>query len=651
MDGQIRAKSNRPLRSGVLTVSGEGTSVELPMKPASSSTTESSTTESSSTGSSSRGSSSTGPGSDEVLGEFEITKDGKFQFQVVDLNGQSSLEPFGETITLLSDERPFIRMTTPPRTSLATPQATLPVALSAEDDYGISLVQLYRSLNDSRALPMNLQLAKPPAHSAGHSHVAPPRRRVYESVRLPLSEYGLEPGDIIKLFGRVEDNDPAGAKGSESSVLTVRIISQEDFERMLRIRKGLEVLLSKYREARRRMEAASEDVARLRKKLAEAPPQGEVSKEVRQELRRLLQRLRKESEATRQAAEHQLPYDIDKNLAPQLERLAQLGAEAAQHLEKLQQQAELANQELALQLEKLAKKLSSQRQQYDDRATVPLELLAAVMPLLADQSRFVALVLRQTDLADRLSSLEGRDGQDDPALKTRMRDLQDDQQQIHEELNSLLEDILDHVEQLPDDPEFQQLGQTAAEFVREVEASGALETMADAADALAEFSGTRAYQKAREAADILAKFLKMCEGMGASGRGCLAFQPSLSNCLGNTIEQLLAEMGMGSGSGGFGMGTGGSGYSARRGPGRNLGLYGSMPGITEASGGGGGADSAHLYGPGNVGRGVANPDEATWTDEPGRQGAGGIGEGAIPARYRRRVGQYFQRIAEELSDW
>ena len=32
---------------------------------------------------------------------------------------------------------------------------------------------------------------------------------------LPLSAYGLRPGDVIKLFARVEDNDPAGAKGSE----------------------------------------------------------------------------------------------------------------------------------------------------------------------------------------------------------------------------------------------------------------------------------------------------------------------------------------------------------------------------------------------------------------------------------------------------
>lgn len=610
---QIRATSNRPLSGGVLTVSGEGTSVELPMKP-------------------------TSPGGREVLGEFEIAHQGKFQFQVIDVDGQSSLEPFGGAITLLADERPFIRMTSPSPMSLATPQAALPAVLSAEDDYGISRVQLFRSLNDSRALAMDIELPNQP------------RRRAYESVRLPLAGYGLEPGDIIKLFGRVEDTDPAGPKGSESSVVTVRIISQEDFERMLRARKGLEMLLSKYREAQRRMEAVAEQIERLRKKLAESPPEGKVADEVREQLRRLLRRLRKESEAIRRAADHQLPYDIDKNLTPQLEQLAQVGQQAARQLEKLDGQAELVNEEVARQLEDLAKKLGAQRKQLGDQAMVPLELLADVMPLLADQSRFVTLVLRQIDLAERLKSLKGHDGEDDPALKVRMRDLQDDQQQIRQELTELLEDILDHVEQVPDRPEFQKLVQTAVEFVRKVESSGASEAMDEAAGALAEFSGTRGYRKAQEAADILAKFLKLCEGIGTAGRGCLAFQPSLSTCLGQTIEQLLAEMATGSGSGGFGGGTGGDGYSARRGPGRNLGLYGSIPGITEALGGGGGADPAYPDAPGTPGQPAANPDQPTGYGVPGRQTAGGIGEGAIPARYRRRVGQYFQRIAEELNE-
>ena len=104
----------------------------------------------------------------------------------------------------------------------------LPVVLAAEDDYGISRIELFRSLNDSRPLPVNVPVKTPPP------------TRWSTTTYLPLSSYGLEPGDEIKLFAHVEDNDPAGAKGAESPVAVIRIISQGEFERMVRARQGLE---------------------------------------------------------------------------------------------------------------------------------------------------------------------------------------------------------------------------------------------------------------------------------------------------------------------------------------------------------------------------------------------------------------------------
>ena len=192
------------------------------------------------------------PGGHEATGEFSIAGDGRFECRVIDEAGRASTESFTGNIVLLADQRPFIRITQPERMSLATPNAMLPVVLSAEDDCGISRLQLYRSLNDSRPLPADLPL--------------PPRQpcRVDEKSILPLAQYGLEPGDIIKLFGRVEDNDPAGAKGAESQVAVVRIISQEEFDRLVRTREGIEALFSKYYAARRRMEGLAAKVDKVR---------------------------------------------------------------------------------------------------------------------------------------------------------------------------------------------------------------------------------------------------------------------------------------------------------------------------------------------------------------------------------------------------
>ena len=63
----------------------------------------------------------------------------------------------------------------------------------------------------------------------------------------------MQPGDEIKSVRRVEDNDPAGAKGSESSVVVVKIISAAEFDRMERGTAGLELLQSKYNQAQLEM--------------------------------------------------------------------------------------------------------------------------------------------------------------------------------------------------------------------------------------------------------------------------------------------------------------------------------------------------------------------------------------------------------------
>ena len=94
----------------------------------------------------------------------------------------------------------------------------------------------------------------------------------------------------------------------------------------------------------------------------------------------------------------------------------------AKELEKLLRERELINKKLAGKLDELAQRLAAGRKQFGERATQPLEYLEAVFPLIVDQERFVMLVLWQQDLAERLSSLKGRDGEDSPSAKARMRE-------------------------------------------------------------------------------------------------------------------------------------------------------------------------------------------------------------------------------------
>ena len=210
-----------------------------------------------------------GASSDTVVGAFTISDGGRIEAWVVDAAGQESSERFSAPVTELVDERPFVRLVEPRAVSYATPTAVIPVVIAAEDDYGIARLQLFRSLNDSRYLPGRVPVAVPPA------------RLAWQVVPLPLAEYQLEPGDEIKLFARVEDNDPQArsasgtpatvGKGAESPVALVRIISQEEFDRVRQTRDALDMLMSKYQEAHRRVESLAEEIEKAAKGGARPP--------------------------------------------------------------------------------------------------------------------------------------------------------------------------------------------------------------------------------------------------------------------------------------------------------------------------------------------------------------------------------------------
>ena len=377
-----------------------------------------------------------------------------------------------------------------------------------------------------------------------------PARRWQDQLQLPLAEYGLSPGDEIKLFARVEDNDPAGGKGAESTVATVRIISQKDFEQLLQMRAGngsVALQVPGRSAAIGAVAGAAPGTATgTGGRRSGGPGDGPAARKTAA----VGCTDSEQAAAINESADHPLPYDVDQNLTEQLRRVGKQLNDAATALESAASTAGPPNRQLADALQKLAQQLDQNRQQFQQQAMQPLEHLAQIYPLMEDESRFVTLVLQQRDLSERLAAVKDSDKQDDPAVQAACADLEEEQRALREELADLLNDIEDHVSQLPDDASLDKLRQTATDFVAAVRDSGAAEAMSNAEMALAEFAGKRGYEEAKRAADILEGLLKKCDGMGGACQGCLAFQPTLSNCLGNTVQQLLAQAGFGSGAGG-----------------------------------------------------------------------------------------------------
>lgn len=622
---EIIARSNRPLSAGLLEITPEGAPTTRPAMPP------------------------LAPGAQEVAATFIVDKPGRFSLKVVDAAGQVSTQSLAAAITLLSDERPFVRLLQPLASSFATPATTLPVEAVGEDDYGVVRVQVYRSLNDSRALPQDFEAPKP----------APVRLPARST--LPLAALGLNPGDVIKLYARVEDNDPAGIKGSESPVSVVRIISEEDYQRMLLARQGMEVLQSKYEQARRRLEAIDREIENIQKeikKLQESDALKQASAEqiqefedaLRQLFKELADKMHGEAREIDKAARQDLPFDIDKALREELGKVSGALREGRDEARRLAGQKDMKVNQMADALDQVRQKLGQQAREFQQNATEPLEHLARIYALLEDEARFVELYQRQRDLEQRLASIKDRQGEDDPRLKARMRDLEAEQRQVREELGRLLNDIESHARELPEKQELAELRQTGLDFAKAVRQSQALEEMAGAESGLAEFSGPRGHGGAKRAADILAGFLNQCQGMQQGGKACLKFSPKLESSLGNTVEQLLEAAGLSSGTseGGQGMGGGGQGgYSARRSTLQNVGLYGGLPTRAQWAGNRGGqADRGRSTG----GRGDdPSSHDSAEVSASEKDRAAGQSDAQVPTNYRRRVSDYFRRVADELE--
>ncbi|MBS0263165.1 MAG: hypothetical protein JSS02_14570 [Planctomycetes bacterium] len=621
----VRARSNRPLSLGTLELTGDDRTERVTLSPAADDGT-----------------------AHEVQGSFTLEYSGRFELHVTDVAGQESHDSLTGQLTVVPDEAPVVRMIEPIAKSLATPTTELPIVVAAEDDYGVAGVQLYRSINDEPLEPIEFTTA------------APPERREEVPLKVPLEQLGLKPGDILKLFARAVDNDPAGAKGTDSEVAVVQIITEEELEQLIRTREGLESLLSKYQEAQRRLEALQEEAEQLRKQIEKRDPSGELSAEERAEMERFSQRIAEEAEAIAKSAEKVLPYDIDQALNEELERLVKRMQETADELQAAAGQPALEAGAASRALAQAQDNLAGEKQELQTDINEPLDKLASLYPLFEDEARFGDLARQQREIADHLASLRNEKQAADPATKARMRELEDAQKENREALEQLLNEIESHAARLPeDDPQSQELAASAREFAQSVKQSEACPQMSAAEQGLQKFSGNEGHSAAKDASETMDSFLSQCEGMGQqAGQACqnLKFKPG-RGAAGETLSQMLADSGR-KRSQQPGQNAGKSSGTGRMGPGgesgntpsslENVGLYGKTParGNPQPSRHKG-RDGAPTIG-GSY-RADEGPQAASRLDPHGMLRASGTSPAAVPAKYRGRVERYFQRIADEAG--
>ncbi|MEZ6138117.1 MAG: hypothetical protein R3C53_24805 [Pirellulaceae bacterium] len=636
--------SNRPLSSGRLLLNFEdGTSQQLTLQPLTSENARD----------------AANPiATNQGAGTLVLERAGRFELSVVDIDGIESHEKIQGSITITQDARPIVRITQPRPISLATPDINLPVTVVAEDDYGITALSLYRSLNGSPASRIDAELD----HSARQQAVW----------TLPLPKFGLSPGDEIHLFARTEDNDPAGIKGAESPVTIVRIISVAQFQEMMIQQRGAESLQAKYQAARRHFDqlaSALKDVEEAAREAAANPDSTEAAENLQQKLAAAEQIAQEASESIEKLSQQAMPIDVDQELSKRLGEMAKQAADMAQQLGDMQQPAnepasdeqpagksQLTESEMQ-QLQEMLKAAAGAQEELTEQAIQPMQQMQKMMPLIVAQQQFTQLTQQQRDLANRLNSLAEKEDLDDPATQRRVAELEAEQEQLRQSLEQLLDNIEAGAAELPDDPELQQLKQTALEFAEAVRSSAASDEMTAAQQHLLGTEFADAQQKAAAAADILESFLSQNDQMG--GEACencqAAFKPGAGGPqLGNSIQQMLAMMGMKPGASpggkpGMGPGWGAGGGFAQRFPGQqNMGMYGSIPNPRSSQRSGRGEMSAG---------GVASNHDAQAPAANAARGdrtqsgnASGQSMNSIPAQYRSQVAEYFRTLNDALGE-
>ncbi|MCY2983876.1 MAG: hypothetical protein NTY15_09590 [Planctomycetota bacterium] len=588
--------------------------------------------------------------SNSVSCSLTLERDGNFSIKVTDIDGLQSAESVQGKIVILTDQRPIVRILEPRPVSLATPDIDLPVSISAEDDFGITQLRLYRSLNGSPARPIDL-----PFEPAARANVVVP---------LPLNRFGLVPGDEIDLFARTEDNDPAGPKGAESPKTTIRIISIEEFQERMLEQRGAEALSAKYEAAQRQLENVSTAMAEAQEaadRAAADPTNEALQQELHEKLKAAEQAAQSAAKAIDKLAQNPLDIDIDRELSEMLSEIARETRETADQfseMAKSQSGKKPLTESEQEKLKELREKTKADRDQLQEEAIDPLNELSKTLPLMEDKERFEELVERQKELAQRMQSLADADA-NDPSNERRMMEMEAAQDALRQELNELAEDMAENAEQLPETDEFSPLKESAMKLAQDIKQSGAPELMNDAQKSLLKSKFKQATENAKAAAESLDALQPENNTMGNEAENSLkgAFpKPGKGggSKLGKTLDQLKQRMNPkgqkpGQGQGGGKPGEPGgrnNGFSARSPRQQNTGMYGSMPTPSPSSQGrsdkvsqGAATQSAiSMQGTGQSGTSESQSSEAS-----------GQSQLNVPTQYRQRVSEYYRRINEQLK--
>jgi len=203
---QFRLHSNRPLHDGLVEI------IKSPQAAESLTLTSS--------------------GENEVSGSWTAKDSAQLRFSLTDRDGHPSEEKWELALNVTHDLPPEVQITQPPADSFVAMDFKVDVVAEASDDYGVKTLRIHQARNDQWVEP----------HATNYTSVT---RNAREVISLDFKQMDITPGDTFSFFAEAVDTAPEPHL-ARSSVITLTVISTEDYNSYLRDQLDMSDIEAKY---------------------------------------------------------------------------------------------------------------------------------------------------------------------------------------------------------------------------------------------------------------------------------------------------------------------------------------------------------------------------------------------------------------------
>jgi hypothetical protein len=577
--------------------------------------------------------------------QMKLVRPGDFRLALTATDGQTNPDAAHGKIVIEKDQRPSVWFVFPAQDLMVTPDMKVPLRLQAEDDNGVQQVEVHRVINDLSDSPRDFPV----------SPGAPPVKKVGETVEMDMGALGVRPGDQITYHATAYDNAPGKPNIGESETYTIKVVSSEEFAKVLREQRDANELHQETRDIAGALKdmadqqsALAKEMERLQKELAKHPNDRSLQAqmaEARKAQQGLQQQAQQMAKNLQQYSQSPSASDLEQALKQKLAQIAQQLSAAAQGA---MQQAQSSNPGQATAgARTAAKQLAGMNAQMERQVQRSIEHLAEVLPLYNDVGRFMALLDEQGQLVLKARQFQQNMGST-TADKARLEMLANEQSRIAHELAQLQQDLVQHAAAAEE--HFPKAAASARRIAAEIGTRHIPDLMETGRDAFRQWDGPSGFANAQRALEQMKAMISECQS--GQGEACKELDIALSRSLGQSgLGNSLGQFSMG--NNGSGMGTGGMMAGMTGQPGGGMAMRGpkpfmpSMQSMKSMDGTGGSKKMQHANHIAGAPAGLSPQEvEVVKSAANAPRKAGDRDGSSYPAEYRKLVSEYFKSVAE-----